>query len=403
MNRSDGVVLPLGLAVLLFAADAVQPNLAGAQETRAGEIAAKQKEKAERLGPYEPTRFERVMTRLEENFASPPSGFYPTLGSVYPGGGFTPGIGYRRFYQRTAVWDVVGLYSIQNYKQIEVGTRTPWHGRGKWALGARAGWLDAPAIGYYGQGMDQAQPRTNFRLAQSYGAVTAAIRPNGWTRLHGEVAYEDYLTDEGRGRYASIDSVHTPATTPGLYANPTYIRTEATAAIDWRTSPEYSRKGGSYGVTLASFADRGGTYSFERLDGEVIQHVPMLRETWVISLRGRVQTTLDDDDVVPYFLQPRLGSGRTLRGYSSGRFRDRHSLLTSAEFRWVPSRLALDMAVFYDAGKVASRREELDFRDLATNWGIGARFHGPTATVLRLEAARGSDGWRLVVATNAAF
>jgi outer membrane translocation and assembly module TamA len=61
------------------------------------------------------------------------------------------------------------------------------------------------------------------------------------------------------------------------------------------------------------------------------------------------------------------------------------------------------MAVFYDAGKVASRREELDFRDLATNWGIGARFHGPTATVLRLEAARGSDGWRLVVATNAAF
>ncbi|HUE88601.1 MAG TPA: BamA/TamA family outer membrane protein [Vicinamibacterales bacterium] len=403
MKRRGGAVFLVGLAVVLFSADAVRPTPARAQETRAEEIAARQREKAEKLAPYEPTRFERVMTRLEESFASPPSGFYPTLGSVYPGGGFTPGIGYRRFYQRTAVWDVVGLYSIENYKQIEVGTRTPWHGRGRWVLGTRAGWLDAPAIGYYGQGMDQSQPRTNFRLSQTYGAVTAAMRPNGWTRLHGEVAYEDYQTGGGQGRHASIESIHTPATAPGLYADPTYIRAEATAAIDWRTSPEYSRKGGSYGVTLASFADRGGTYSFDRLDGEVIQHVPVLRETWVISLRGRVQTTLDDDDVVPYFLQPRLGSGRTLRGYSSGRFRDRHSLLTSAEFRWVPSRLALDMAVFFDAGKVTSRREDLDFEDLRSDWGVGARFHGPTATVLRLEAARGSDGWRLVVATNAAF
>jgi hypothetical protein len=403
MKRRGATVSLVGLVVVLFAADAVWPAAARAQETRAEEIAAKQREKAENLARYEPTRFERVMTRLEESFASPPSGFYPTLGSVYPGGGFTPGLGYRRFYQRNAVWDVVGLYSFENYKQIEIGTRTPWHGRGTLVLSTRAGWLDAPSIGYFGQGMTRSEPRTSFRLSQTYGAVTAAIRPNGWTRLHGELAYEDYQTDEGRGRQPSIESIYTPATAPGLFADPTYLRAEATAAIDWRTSPEYSRKGGFYGVTLASFSDRDETYSFQRLDGEVIQHVPLLRETWVISLRGRVQTTLDDDDVVPYFLLPRLGSGRTLRGYPSGRFRDRHNLLTSAEFRWVPSRLALDMAVFYDAGKVTRRREDLDFRDLASDWGIGARFHGPTATVLRLEAARGSDGWRLVVGTNAAF
>ena len=403
MKRRGATVPLVGLAVLLLAADAVFPVPARAQETRAEEIAAKQREKAENLARYEPTRFERVMTRLEESFASPPSGFYPTLGSVYPGGGFTPGLGYRRFYQRNAVWDVVGLYSFENYKQIEIGTRTPWHGRGNLVLSTRAGWLDAPSISYFGQGMTGSASRTSFRLSQTYGAVTAALRPNGWTRLHGELAYENYQTDEGRGRRPSIESIYTPATAPGLFADPTYLRAEATAAIDWRTAPEYSRKGGSYGVTLASFFDRDETYSFQRLDGEVIQHVPLLRETWVISLRGRVQTTLDDGDVVPYFLLPRLGSGRTLRGYPSGRFRDRHSLLTSAEFRWVPSRLALDMALFYDAGKVTRHREELDFRDLARDWGIGARFHGPTATVLRLEGARGSDGWRLVVGTNAAF
>jgi hemolysin activation/secretion protein len=106
---------------------------------------------------------------------------------------------------------------------------------------------------------------------------------------------------------------------------------------------------------------------------------------------------------VPYFLLPSLGSGRTLRAYSTGRFRDRHSILTSAELRWIPSRLALDMAIFYDAGKVTRRREDLDFNRLESNWGIGARFHGPTTTVLRIEAARGSDGWHLVIATSAAF
>jgi hypothetical protein len=31
------------------------------------------------------------------------------------------------------------------------------------------------------------------------------------------------------------------------------------------------------------------------------------------------------------------------------------------------------------------------------------RFHGPTATVLRLELADGSDGWNFVFSMNAAF
>ena len=77
--------------------------------------------------------------------------------------------------------------------------------------------------------------------------------------------------------------------------------------------------------------------------------------------------------------------------------------MTSGEFRWIPSRLALDMALFYDAGKVAARRDDLDFNGMKTNYGIGVRFHGPTSTPIRLEMARGSDGWHLVIASSAAF
>jgi hypothetical protein len=402
-QRGPGPCCARVVYALVIVASVILPGSAIAQETRAEEIAARQKEKAAASAPYQPSRFESFMTRLEENFASPPNGFYPEVGSIYAGGGFSLGAGYRRFYARNAVWDIRGLYSLKNYKQVEVGTRTPWHGNGRWSLGVRAGWLDAPQIGYFGQGMADESVRANFRLTQGYAAATAGLRPTRWSRLQAEVGYDDFQTEGGRGRFPSIETIYSPGTTPGLFSTPAFLRAEATAAIDWRTSPGYSRKGGFYGVTFANYADRDDTYSFRRLDGELIQHLPILRESWVISLRGRVQTTLDDDDLVPYFLLPQLGSGRTLRGYETGRFRDRHSILTSAEFRWIPNRIGMDMALFYDAGKVTSRRADLDLDGLKSDYGIGLRFHGPTTTVLRIETARGSDGWRMVFATSAAF
>ena len=120
------------------------------------------------------------------------------------------------------------------------------------------------------------------------------------------------------------------------------------------------------------------------------------------ALAGRLQTTLSDTDVIPYFLFPSLGSGGTLRGYSSWRFRDRHSLLFSAEWRWIPSR-AMDAAIFYDTGTVAERRDDLSLSNRKSDVGFGVRFHGPVSTPLRIELARGSEGLRIVFAASAAF
>jgi hypothetical protein len=387
---------PLAVALLVSFAAAV-----AAQDTRAEEIAARQREKAANLQPYKPSRVESMLLELEENLASPPNGFYPELGKIYQGGGFSFGGGYRRFYARNAVWNIRALYSIKNYKQFEVGTRTPWHANGRWTVTTRAGWLDAPHVSYFGEGMVDDAIKTNFRVTASYAEATVEARPTRWTRLLGEVAYEDYTTKPGSGSTPSIDTIYPPSLAP--LDDPAFLRTQATAAIDWRPSALYARKGGYYGVTVASYADRDKTYSFSRMDGELIQHIPLLRETWVISLRGRVESVLDDDDAVPFFLLPQLGSGRTLRAYETGRFRDRHSILTTAEFRWIPNRTGLDLALFYDAGKVTARRSDLDFDSLKSDWGIGARFHGPTTTILRIEAARGSEGWRLVFSTSAAF
>jgi hypothetical protein len=382
----------------------IAPAAAVAQDTRAAEIAQQQADKAATAAPSEPNRFDRLMTSLERGFASPPGGVFPYFGSVYSGGGFTLGAGYRQFYAREAVWEIKGLYSIKNYKLIEFGTRAPWNYNGRFMKGIRVGYRDAPQVGFYGIGPDStADDRANFRLETSYLAGDLAFRPSPWSRLDLEVAYEDVRNEGGSGRAPSIETVYDATTAPGLFEHLTFVRSRGAAAIDWRVSPGYSRTGGFYGATFNDFSDLDKTYSFQRMDGEVIQHVPILRETWVLTFRGRVQSVVDDGDTVPYYLLPSLGSGSTLRGYSTARFRDRHSILTSGEFRWIPNRLALDLALFYDAGKVTARRQDLDFTDLTTNWGIGVRFHGPTATPLRIEIARGGDGWHLVFSGNAAF
>jgi outer membrane protein assembly factor BamA len=375
-----------------------------AQQSREAEIAAEQAQKAQDLKPYRPSRLEHAIAEYRRQAVEAPSGVFPAFGNVHSGGGFAMGAGYRQFFGDASFWDVKGLYSIRNYKLIETATLLRGFASDRLTIGARLGWRDATQVGYYGLGMSTSRDhRANYRFKETYVEGAAYFRPRRWIVLDGRVGYEDYSLEKGQGSAPSIEIGYTPATAPGLGASPAYLHTQATAAIDWRRSPRYSRTGGFYGLTLHDYADRGETFSFGRLDADLIQHIPLLRETWVISLRGRIETTLADDDVVPYFLLPSLGSSHNLRGYSSRRFRDRHSLVTSAEFRWIPSALALDMALFYDAGKVTDERAQLDFGGLKSNWGIGMRFHAPSLTILRVELARGSEGWNLVVSSNAAF
>jgi outer membrane protein assembly factor BamA len=135
----------------------------------------------------------------------------------------------------------------------------------------------------------------------------------------------------------------------------------------------------------------------------VTQHFPILRESWVISLHSQASTTFHKDGQhVPFYLLPSLGSGSNLRGYSSWRFRDRDSLLLQGEWRIMVNRF-FDTAVFYDAGKVAGRVSDLDLTGLKKDYGFGARFHTPFATVLRIDIARSSEGTSLVFATSPIF
>ena len=391
------------LAASLLLVPVLAATTALAQETRAAAIAEAQAAKAAQIEPYTPGTAERIAARVKERFLRP-NRFYLLFDSVYSGGGLTAGGGYRRFYGDQTFWNARGLLSIKGYKLVELTTDSVELSHGRVDLHAAAGWRDATQVSFYGVGGETAvEAKSNFRLQQAYVGGAVRGRGPGPIVVDFGARYEDFRLERGTGVSPSIEQLYTSDTAPGLGADPAFVHLNLGGGADSRPSPGYARRGGLYTLAYDAYVDPDGIYTFDRVQAEVIQHVPLLRENWVLSVHGVVRTTIDDDDTVPFFLLPALGSGSTLRAFPSWRFRDRHSLLLAGEWRWIPSRMFMDMAFFYDAGKVTSRREDLDLSDLVHDYGVGFRLHGPRATPLRIDVAHGREGFNIVFSGAAPF
>jgi outer membrane protein assembly factor BamA len=221
--------------------------------------------------------------------------------------------------------------------------------------------------------------------------------------LRGGVEASQWEQGAGSGSYPSIEEAYSPDALAGLNQTITYIHSHATVGIETRPAPGYARRGGFYGVTFRDFSDTGGDYGFKQVDYEAIQHVPLLRETWVLSFRAAASTTgTKTGQAIPFFMLPSLGGGSSLRGYNSWRFRDRNSLILQAEWRVIVNRF-FDTAVFYDTGKVTAHTRNLDLHDLEDDYGIGFRLHGPLATPLRIDLAKSHEGLSIVFSSSAVF
>jgi hypothetical protein len=371
-------------------------------QTRAEELAQQQAEKSKRLKPNEPGVIERALNRFEEHFNDPTT-TYATFGGVYPSAGFAPGYAYRAAFGHARL-DLGVAYSVRAYKLANASLRFPALAGNTLELETHARWTDATQVPFYGVGNGtRRDARVNYGLTRLDLGGGATFKPVRWFRVGAGIAAERIEDQEGAGSRPSIETMHTSATAPGLGSDARYIHSRAFTAIDWRESAGYTRRGGLYAVTVNDYRDRGDRLGFQRLDAEIRQYVPLLKEHWVLAFRGLLQTTTNDDgQVVPYHLLPSLGGARTHRGYTDFRFQDRHLLLVSGEYRWLPSRV-LDMAIFVDAGKVASERRDLDLDHLKTAYGIGARIHGPTVTPLRIDVARGSEGIRVHITGGLTF
>lgn len=383
----------IGLASLLLAV----PSAAQTPDSRAAEIARQQEEKSRKLTAYQRNWWEKQLLAIEEaggfNVAR---GFFVAFGDIKRGSSVAMGPAYGRTFTNGAVFIAKGAYSIREFKLAQVFVQAPPLASGRLLVNGRARWQDAPVLAVYPLGRTSPKTRANYSETKTEVSGQAMWAPVRFIRLGGGVSFERFETG-GANRHPSVEQLFTTAEMPGIGADPEYVHSFATAGIDSRTGPSFSRSGTQLQAWLHDYRQQNeGPYSFRRLDGVARQLIPILHGNFVIDLSVRASTTdADDFNQVPFFLMPDLGGGSSLRGFTSYRFRDRHSILATAEYRWYAQEY-VEMALFYDAGKVVPRKGDLDFTGLKSDFGVGLRFHTPGMTVLRLEVAGSNEGLRLI-------
>ncbi|MCC7415607.1 MAG: hypothetical protein IT176_00590 [Acidobacteria bacterium] len=372
-----GIAAAAAGLVLLAAA-----SPASAQETRAARMAAERAEKAARLHPWEPDPLERKL-ELADRLLFVKGPVFPFVGGIVEGGGLAAGPGYRTRYGDTGRFEAHAALSVRNVKAAGATLGLPLLAGGRAQVDLQTRWLDAPGLPFFGIGADSPRrDRAQLRYREFEAGASARVQAAAFVAVGGSIG--QLRADAGR------PSGEMPA---GAALRPTYLRSSVFAEFDSRRSRGYPRSGGFYRLEWSDYRDTGaGHGSFRRIDGEVQRFVPILREHWVIALRALASTTQSaPGGSVPYFMMPALGGSHALRGYPAWRFRDRHRLLFSAEYRWTAGPL-VDMAAFIEAGKVAGRRADLSLHGLETTHGIGFSIHTPNVTMARIELARSREG-----------
>ena len=401
------VALWLLSTILVLASTTVR-----SQEASTREEADRQRreEKAKDLRPYEPNRLERWMDFAQDKaiFILDREGFHPKLGSLTTGSGFAYGLGFRDrdLFSNTGAVEIWAAGSVKRYWATEARLKFPRVADNHLYFETWASHRDYPQENFFGLGPDSSRDdRSDYAIRTNHFGGRAGVRPFPHLLVGGGLEYLEPRVGAGQNdRYPDVSVAFDPSEVPGLDTRADFLRSDAFIEVDYR-EPRNARKGGWYRVDFSHYGDRtANQFTFNRLDVDVRQFVGFLAGRRVIAARLFVSTSdTRADQTMPFYFMPTLGGNDTLRGFREYRFRGPHAILAQGEYRW-EIWSGFDGAIFYDAGKVADRRDDLDFGNLESDYGIGFRFNTDNGVILRVDAAFGSrDGKHLYIVFGGVF
>jgi hypothetical protein len=396
--------------MLLFWLVAGTPAYPQEPATRAEADRERRGKKNDSAQPYQPGGLERAMHFAEEKavFIVGREGFYPKLGSLTTGSGFAYGAGYRDrdLFDKKGVLDLWAATSTRLYWATEARLSFPQLANKRVMVEAWAAHREYPQEDFFGIGPDSARDdQTSYAIRSDLLGSRIGIRLLPIVLAGGGL---EYLNPRlGRGKDSSVPSIEerfNSSTAPGLGDSVAFLRSTAFLEVDYR-EPKNARQGGWYRIDFSRYADRDGNrYTVNRTDTDLRQFVGFLAGRRVLA--GRLFISTSDTEpgaVMPFYLMPTLGGNDTLRGFREYRFRGPHAILAQGEYRW-EIWSGLDGALFYDAGKVANRRADLNFKELERDYGFGFRFNTDEAIMFRVDAGFGSrDGKHLYIVFGGIF
>jgi surface antigen Omp85-like protein len=352
----------------------------------------------------EPDMVRRVVVIADRrfNFGEVTDGFYTVLGRVPGAGWLSGGLGYRRWYQNDHLFvDSSTMLSWRGYKMAQARAELPRLLHSRLLVGSQLRWQDFTQVDFYGEGSGSARSdRSQYRIRSKIFGGYATLRPIRTLAIDTRIDWlrPSVLTASGLFQPGVPDARTLFASDPvfTLTAQPTFFHREAAVTLDTRDFPARPTAGAVYRAAVADYGDRDvGLFNFRRYELEAARFASLGVSHVVLAVHGwLVASDPADGQSVPFYLQPSLGGESTLRGYPDYRFHDRNLLLVNAEAR-VPLLTHVDAAGFVDLGNVAPRVSELDVS--RSSYGLGLRLHTRRQTFVRLDVARSSEGWRVLL------
>ncbi|RPJ86948.1 MAG: hypothetical protein EHM18_03590 [Acidobacteria bacterium] len=356
-------------------------------------------------------------------------GFSPRAGTITSGSHIAFGAAFQQ--QAPGDWpldfEVSGLYSVRNY----------------WTIGARIGRLRTrretfllrsygghpasefnetrykepgfaayadfnyfyfPKQYFFGFGPDSRQvDRTDYlQHTASYEAV-AGYQITDWLGVSVRAGILQFDLDPGKDDSYTDTQTLFPSV-PGIDRQPDFYRFSSALLVDNRDVPTDPRSGGVAGILFSRYRDKDSDeFEFNRYAVDLRHYFPIDPLLSVVALH--FFSSVDDpigQSQIPFYLNEWLGGGSTLRGFSRQRFRDRNLILLNGEFR-IHVTDSLELAAFYDTGKVFRDLDDYNFKRLEKGYGGGVRLKGGNILFLRFDVAHSREGTHIHVSIGPAF
>lgn len=395
----------LGLLAATCGAQTPEP------ETRAEEIAAQQRAKAEHLTPDAPGKAERSFNMVEtitERLFGTKGGFRPVIGNMVTGSGFAAGVEYFRpdLNKGNILFRSSARISVWHYEFLDAQFGLPHLASDRAFLNVYAAYRNYPSLNYYGNGPRSLKSgRSAYRLEDTSADFTFGVKPFRGMRVGMTGGYLRVNVGPGSSdKFISTDKIYTEAQVPGLEQQSDFLRGGAFLHYDYRDRPGDPHSGGNYLASFVYYNDlRLNTANHRKLSAEAHQYASFFNQKRVLAFRAKTELSYrNSNQVVPFYLQPELGGADDLRGFRPFRFYDNNMLLMSAEYRW-EIMSGFDMALFNDWGKVFHRHAQLNFADLESSAGFGFRFKSRDSVFMRWDVGFSREGFQVWIKFNSVY
>lgn len=321
--------------------------------------------------------------------------FHFVAQSIVPGSGVGGGGYYGRDLNSDIWQNKLELTSVMTIRQFWFGeakftARRPhfgsFHSDENFAFQIYARNKQMQALPFYGLG-----PNTTFTNQVQFserdtraGALVASPLTS-W--LSASATFEGIFPNIGNvdsTKVTSIGQVYTEQTAPGLVSQPNFVHLEAFLRPHFALASEHIQF--DYRFRYGYFHDTDtGHYSFRRFVADFGHSLYPESENGhrrldsILTVRFRLSMAdASASNAIPFYLQETIGGSDidnqpTLRAFHDFRFRAPNSFLVQSEYdRRIIGPLGL--LVFYDAGKVAFARSDLNFSNLHQGFGGGLSF-----------------------------